>query len=722
MTMAMTSASLITNPRLSQWIHHLPNGRFELRVGKVELGQGILTALKQIAMEELCVGEAAVVLAEQCTLLVPNEGLTAGSMSIQHSGDAVRRACRQLRKMFLEAASSATAIPVADLKVSDGNVIDGSGQTVTSYASMRGRVDFDVNVDTTEEIGRVRESDGAADTSALLRVDLPDKVCGRPSFIQDLELPGVLHARVIRPMLHDAQLSAQSEAVLAKVSDKVLVHRDGDFLALLSDSEGTVHVEAAKLAGLLSWEANAQMPPNAPMLAEWLRQQPKETTVIHDVASADIAHKESQQFKSTFSRPYIAHASIAPSCALACWHNGKLDVWTHSQSIFHLRGALAETFDLDATAIVVHHVQSAGCYGHNGADDAAFDAALLAMGTAGRPVRVLWSRENELGSSPVGAAMTADVSARMRADGSVSDWSYEVWSNGFLGRPGYSGLPAFLGDSHRAGRGSMRPSADARREGGYGIARNAIPAYDTDGARITQHRLLTMPIRTSSLRCLGAHLNVFAIESFMDEMAAAGGFDPVAFRLAKLQDERAKQVIQRAADQAGWGAPKTEECFGRGIAYARYKNVSAYCAVVAEVDASESLKVRRLVIVVDAGRVVNLDGVLNQVEGGAFQAVSWALTEEVKFDETGITSIDWEQYPILRFSEMPQVEASVLDRPDAPSLGVGECVNGPVAAAIANALHDALGVRVRHMPLNNDNIVRAIEDAPEVGATKACTQ
>jgi nicotinate dehydrogenase subunit B len=711
--MAATSASLINNPRLSQWVGILPDGRFELRVGKVELGQGILTALKQIALQELCVGEGAVELAEQTTESVPNEGLTAGSLSIQHSGEAVRRACRQLRASFLGAASLRADIPASALTVIGGNIVDRSGRVVATYAALQDKVDLTVDVDVASDLSRASAEPGGAEAIDLLRVDLPDKVYGRPSFIQDLVLPGLLHARVIRPPMHDAELGEGAEAVLSKVSNSVTIQRDGNFVAVLSDTEEDAYLEAAKVASGLSWAPRVPMPPNPPQLARWMRDQTNETTVIHEVASNPGDVVAATSFKSSYFRPFIAHASIAPSCALALWVNGKLDVWTHSQSIFHLRGALAASLQLDLRSIVVHHVQSAGCYGHNGADDAAFDAAFLAMKVSGRPVRVLWSRENELGSSPVGSAMTADISAQLHPDGSISQWSYEAWSNGFLGRPGYSGMPAFLGDSNRGGSDRLPPSADPRREGGYGIGRNAIPAYSVDGAKVTLHRLLSMPIRTSSLRCLGAHLNVFAIESFMDELAAGGGFDPVAFRIPKLRDERARQVVQRAADLAGWGGAKSGEGVGRGIAYARYKNVSAYCAVVAEVEAAESLKVRRLTIVVDAGQVVNLDGLLNQVEGGAYQAVSWALCEEVKYDQTGITSVDWEQYPILRFSEMPEVKTVVIDRPDAPSLGVGECVHGPVAAALANALHDALGVRVRSMPLNNENIVRAIEDAPQ---------
>ena len=710
-SMATGAASIIANPNVSQWIGLLPDGRFELRVGKVELGQGILTALKQIALEELCVEATAVELAEQTTRTVPNEGLTAGSLSIQTSGEAVRRACRQLRRTFLAAASHATGIPLKDLRAKDGSILDASGRTVTTYAAMRDSVNLDVPI-VEDNRDQARRPPVAAEHS-LRRLDLPEKILGRPVFIQDMNLPGMLHARIIHPSVHHARLSAEAIARLPRSTGSASIFRDGDFIAVISESEATASREAAKLSEAIRWEIHSALPPGSPRLASWIRGQSSKSSILHETSPVAPGSAGRTRLSRSYSRPYIAHASIAPSCALARWIGGKLDVWTHSQSIFHLRDALARALALSEDAIEVRHVQSAGCYGHNGADDAAFDAALLAMQTGGRPVRVLWSRVDEFGSAPAGSAMTAEVSASLGAGGVVSNWNYEVWGNGFLGRPGFSGTPAFLGESLREGGDPLPPSADASPRGGHGIGRNAVPAYAFNGIRVARHRLLTMPIRTSALRALGAHFNVFAIESFMDELAVAGGHDPVEFRLAKLDDERAKCVIRRAAELAAWGHRRPEEGLGRGIAYARYKNAGAYCAVVAEVEAGQTLKAHRLVVVVDAGRIVSLDGVLNQIEGGALQALSWTLKEEVKFDASGITTVDWDQYPILKFSEVPRVEASVIDRRDAPSLGVGECAHGPVAAALANALFDALKVRVRDMPLSNENIMRAIDESSD---------
>jgi CO/xanthine dehydrogenase Mo-binding subunit len=367
---------------------------------------------------------------------------------------------------------------------------------------------------------------------------------------------------------------------------------------------------------------------------------------------------------------------------------------------------------MDKSDVVVRHVEGAGCYGHNPADDAAFDAALLARRTEGRPVRVLWDRAAELGSGPLASAMTADVSAGIGADGSVSNWTYDVWSNGYTSRPGYAGNPGLLANGYRHGGRPLPASVDPGPGAGLGSGRNAVPAYTFGSACVATHRVLSMPIRTSAIRSLGAHFNVFAIESFMDELAAAADADPLAFRLALLDDERARAVLSAAAEGAGWGQRRETAAAhadtGLGLGYARYKNAGAYCAAVAEVEASESVRVRRIVVAVDVGHVVNLDGVRNQIEGGAVQAVSWTLKEQVRFGRDGITSLNWETYPILRFSETPQVDVVVINRPGLPVAGAGECVAGPVAGAIANGLFAAIGVRVRTLPLTAENVVQAI--------------
>jgi CO/xanthine dehydrogenase Mo-binding subunit len=399
---------------------------------------------------------------------------------------------------------------------------------------------------------------------------------------------------------------------------------------------------------------------------------------------------------------------MSPSCAIARWQDGGVHIWTHSQGVYNLRDDLALVLSLPVERIVVQHMEGAGCYGHNGADDVALDAVLLARAAPGRPVRIQWSREDELAWAPVGAAQAVDLEADLDEKGEIVAWRHDVWGNGHVARPGRAKTPRLLAALHLAKPFPPFVSIDPPLAGGGGLQRNAIPLYDFPSTRITGHRLQTMPIRTSALRTLGAFANVFAIESFMDELAAERGEDPLAFRLRHLSDPRARAVLETAAKRANWNGWKRREGKGRGLGFARYKNAGAYCAVVAEVEGDADIRVRRLVVAADVGEVVNPDGVANQFEGGAVQAVSWTLKEAVRFDRERITSNTWETYPILRFSEVPAVEVEIIARPDQKSLGAGEAAHAPTAAAIGNALYDALGVRVRDLPITRERIVAAM--------------
>ncbi len=696
-------ASLVTNPWISTWLTVDDDGTIGLRVGKVELGQGILTALTQIAAHELDVAPEAVRTAATNTVSSPDEGLTAGSLSITVSGAAVRRVCAEARELFRRAAARKADLDIKQVRLVSGVFAAPDGTRIGSYADLSAVVDLHVQVgDPSLEIQLAPTT-----SKDLARVDLPDKVLGRPRFIQDLEFDGMLHARVVRPPRPGAHLEDAAPESISTMSGIEQVVRDGDFLAVIARREGQAGKAAEALAAAASWSAGIELP-DPDDVEGWLRTADAETNPIR----ADGArHNGAPAVVATFSRPYLAHASIGPSCAIAHYDGGRLEVWSHSQGVFTLGRAIAAALDLPPDAVVVQHVEGPGSYGHNAADDAAMDAALLAMRVPGRHVRVLWSRADEMSWEPFGPAMVADVTASVDESGTITDWSYELWSNGHTARPGYAPHHSLLADAHRAGVPVLPPAVDPPAERGHGSARNAEPYYDIARVDVTVHRLLTMPIRTSSLRSLGSHLNTFAQESVIDELAGATGRDPLQMRLAHLSDPRAREVLSTAAAAAGWGAPLPEG-HGRGMAFCRYKNRSSYCAVVADVEATDRLRVDRLTIAVDVGRVVNVDGVRNQIEGGAIQATSWALFEQVRFDRHSITSTDWESYPIARFSQVPAVDVHLVDRPDESSLGAGEATQGPVTAAIGNALADALGVRVRTLPFTPDNIVAAINAVP----------
>ncbi|WP_123023516.1 xanthine dehydrogenase family protein molybdopterin-binding subunit [Mycolicibacterium stellerae] len=697
-------ASLVANPWISTWLTVADDGAITLRVGKVELGQGILTALTQIAAHELDVPPEAVRTAATNTSSSPDEGLTAGSLSIMSSGAAVRRVCAETRELFRCAAAHRSGLDTAQIRLVSGAFVAPDGARIGSYADLSGVVDLHVRVGD----AALQVEFAPATSKDLARIDLPDKVLGRPRFIHDLDFDGMLHGRVVRPPGPGAHLE---EVALEEVSTMPGVDRvvcDGDFLAVVARREGQATRAADALAAAASWSAGVELP-DTDDLQSWLRTAETETRRIrNDGARYDDA---SVVVAATFSRPFLAHASIGPSCAIAHFDNGRLEVWSHSQGVFTLGRAIAAALELSPEAVVVQHVEGPGSYGHNAADDVAMDAALLATAIPGRHVRVQWSRGDEFAWEPFGPAMVGDVTASADGNGTITDLSYELWTNGHTARPGYAPRHSLLADAHRAGVALLPAAVDPPAERGHGSARNAEPYYDIARVDVTVHRLLTMPIRTSSLRSLGSHLNTFALESVMDELARAAGRDPLQMRLDHLSDPRARAVLRTAAAAADWGAPLPDG-HGRGIAFCRYKNRGSYCAVVADVEATDRLHVTRLTIAVDVGRVVNANGVRNQIEGGAIQATSWALFEQVRFDRHSITSTDWETYPIARFSDVPALEVHLLDRADEPPLGAGEATQGPATAAIGNALANALGVRVNTLPFTREHIVAAINAVP----------
>ncbi|MCW2760704.1 MAG: aldehyde oxidase and xanthine dehydrogenase, molybdopterin binding protein [Marmoricola sp.] len=688
---------LVTNPRLSTWVSVTQDGHVGVRMGKVELGQGILTALAQIAADALGVTMSQIRMLPAHTTNGPNEGLTAGSMSVFDAGPSLRLVGAHVRALVLAEAARRCDVAVDPVRVEDGIVTAGSAQL--SYAELLASVDLDVDVavfDAPVDRARLVGTDAA-------RIDLPDKVTGRPRYISDLRPDRLVFGRVVRPPSPGARLLDCDESLPG-----MTVVRDGSFLGLVGVDEAAVDLALEKLRGSASW-TEQDLLPDEDDLVSFLREGPHDHFEVLDEPRVPNDSPVTTH-RADYSRPFLAHASIAPSCGMAQWHDdGTLSVWSHSQGIHPLRSAIATAVGLDPDQVVVEHVENAGCYGHNAADDAAFDAVLLARAVPGRPVQVRWSRQDELGWAPFGSAMSTSLEATLTQDGRIASWTHDIWSQGHTARPGYAGVPGLLAGAHLAEPLSMPAAIDPPPAAGGGSTRNGVPIYDVGPRRVTGHRLTRTPIRSSALRALGAFTNVFSIESFMDELAFAAGADPLEFRLAHLSDERGRAVLEAAASAAGWGR-QLPEGTGLGIGFARYKDKGAYCAVVAEVEAETDIRVRRLTVAVDVGLVVNPDGVRNQIEGGATQATSWTLKERVRFDRRRITSVDWETYPILGFSEAPVVDVHLLDRPSLPSVGAGEAAQGPTPAAIANAVTAALGVRVRDLPINADAVVRAIEN------------
>jgi nicotinate dehydrogenase subunit B len=704
---AALPGSLNTNRRLDAWLRIDPNGTVTILTGKIELGQGIGTALTQIAADELDVDLKRIDIVYGDTARTPNEGQTAGSLSVEQSGSALRFACAEARGILLAAAAAKLGVSAADLTVSDGTITAPSGAR-TAYWELS--ADSHLDGEATAKVKPKPAGEHRVVGKSIRRRDVPKKFTGGAAYVQDVRLPGMVFGRVVRPPSPGAELIEVDEARVRSLPGVIAVVRDGSFLAVAATREEQAIRARDALKQSARWKEAETLPPAGDALYRDLMARSAPVQTVADKA-APAAAAPVKRLEALYTRPYQAHASIGPSCAVAQWQEGRLTVWTHSQGVFPLRADLAKALDVEAKDIRCIHAEGAGCYGHNGADDVALDAALLARATGGRPVKLQWMRDDEFTWEPYGSAMVMKLSGGLDAQGNVVAWSHEVWSYPHSTRPGSSAGVNLLAARYLAKPLAPVPPADVPQPAG-GSDRNAIPLYDFGAVKVVKHYVAEAPLRTSALRTLGGYANVFALESFVDELAAAAGADPVDFRLHRLSDARARAVIEAAAKRAGWTAgARGDGARGRGIGFARYKNLASYCAVVADVavdHASGRIRVTRAVAVVDAGQIVNPDGVINQIEGGIIQSTSWTLKESVRFDRTRVTTRSWADYPIVRFDEVPAVEVLLLNRPDERFLGVGEASQGPAAAAIANAVAHATGRRLRALPFTPERVKAAL--------------
>jgi CO/xanthine dehydrogenase Mo-binding subunit len=696
---AKLPGSLDTNRMLDAWIRIDADGSATVCTGKVELGQGIVTALAQIAAEELDLPLARVHMISGDTARTPNEGVTAGSQSIEFSGTALRLAGAEVRAILIDAAAKKLGVAPDTLTVAEGTISGADGRKVT-FGEIAGAIDLK-----REATAKVAPKPATAHKivgTSVKRVDIPNKVTGGAAYVQDMRPAGMLHGRVVRPPRYGSKLDSVDEAAAKAMPGVVAVVRDGSFLGVVAQREEQAIAARAALIKSAKWTLGPPLPDPA-TIHEHLLSLPTEDTVISNKQPAPMAAApaDAKVIEATYRKPYMSHGSIGPSCSLAELKDGKLTVWTHSQGVFPNRARLAEALGMKAGDIRCVHTEGSGCYGHNGADDVALDAALLARGAPGRPVRVQWMRDDEFGWEPFGAAMVMKAKATL-SEGRIVDWNYDVWSNTHSTRPSEQGGVNLLAAWYLADPKAPAPPHNIPQPAGGGD-RNAVPLYDFPRQHVVNHLIKEMPLRVSALRTLGAYANVFALESFMDELALAAGADPVAFRLAHLADPRARAVIEAVARKANWQAgQKGDGGKGRGIGFAKYKNLATYVAVIADVEVdrtSGAVRVPRVYAAVDSGLIINPDGLANQIEGGIIQSTSWTLKEEVRFNPDGIVSRDWQSYPILTMPEVPQVAVELINRPTERSLGAGEASQGPTVAAIANAFAHATSRRLRDLPL-----------------------
>jgi nicotinate dehydrogenase subunit B len=711
--------SLKNTPDLDSWIRVNTDGTITIFTGKVELGQGLRTSLAMIGAEELDVFLDRIRIVMADTAQTPNEGYTASSVSLETSGSAIRYAAAEARQVMLIMAAETLNTAGENLAVSDGTIMDRETGRTTTYWDLLGGRKFNRKV---TGIGHPKNPENYHIVGSLIkRRDLLAKVIGRAHFVHDLELLDMVHGRIVRPPNYGARLVSVNDEAVKQLLGVLQIVRDGSFLAVIAEKEEQAVSAAEALKKTAQWESDTSFPPQETLMDYMLSAADQASLLIDGTPVDDpippIAAPEeaSHTLSATYFRPYHMHASVGPSAAVAQMVDGKLTVWTHSQGVYPLRDGIAGVLGMRLEDMRILHMDGPGCYGHNGADDAALDAALLARALPGRPISLKWTRSDENMWEPYGPAAVFQMQASLDDGGVVIDWNHDVWGYTYSGRPraaeGFSGLLAAWHLTKPLANPKPAPSKGRH----VGIHRNADPLYAFPRRRIVKHFLPDSPLRTSALRGLGSYANVFAIESLMDELAHAAGIDPLEFRLRHLQNERAKAVIKAAADKAEWqqdgdssGADR-----GRGIAFAQYKNLQSYIAVVVDLEVDRSsgrISLLGAIMAADAGLIVNPDAVTSQLEGIFVQSASWTLKEQVNFDRHNIVSENWQSYPILRYRDTPKIETVLLNRPNEPSVGVGEAGQGPAPAAIANAIFDAVGIRLRHIPFTPDRVKAALNE------------
>ena len=686
----MIPQNLQNNPILERWVSFPSAGKVRVAFGKVEYGQGTMTSLAQIAADELDVAWDRLIIAPAATGSVPDEGMTVGSMSIEMSGVSVRAAAAEVRALFLTEAAKRLRCEASDLDIVDGAIVMEGAPSGLDYWKLAP----DVNLNVAPQ-GTARWK--TADRHRLIgtsvpRVDLPSKVFGG-GFIQDLAFENVTHARVLRQPGYAATPAALDETAIRKAAGaEIDILIDKAFIAFLSKSERAASLALAAAEQHVRWDHPRAVSPefSEPAALKTLPATPWEGGAPPPEPS------NRRRVKARYGRPFISHGSIGPSCGIARFADGRLTLWTHAQNVYPIRAMTARIAGLAPEQVDVIHAQGAGNYGHNGSDDAAADAAVIAMRHPGETIRVQWRREDEFGYAPVGTAMHIEMTGELDAAGRLVDFSTEIWSGPHVGR-GHALVETALAPGTPPPPPMMPPGFSGGRL-------NAVPSYEIAATRVKEN-VVTPPVRTSSLRGLGGPVNTYAGECFIDELAAAAGADPLAYRLAMLSDPRARAVLERLGALCGWprrAALAAGE--GLGLAYDHHRDRGAHTAVAVQLSVDTEVRLTKMWCVVDCGLVINPDGAKNQIEGGMIMGASWALKEQVKLGGSGILSVTWHDYPILRFSEVPPVEIELLPQPESPPFGTGEISTGPTMAAIANAVAQALGARIRDLPFTRDRI------------------
>lgn len=685
------------------------DGSATVFTGKVDLGTGLRVAVRQMAAEELGLPIEKVDLVEGDTLLTPDQGRTGGSSGLTQGGAGVRQAAATARERLLALGAERLKRPPSELVLAGGQVRPSAGGNGVALAELIGGKRFELKVN--PKVALKDPKTYSVVGKPLPRPDLPGKVTATEPFIHDFKLPGMLHGRVIRPPRMGAKLLSVNDASIKAIPD-VRVVRVNDFLGVVAKTEwAAVRAATALDAGWSNWEGL----PEIANLADFLRKSSieKDEFPIQRGDSKTAMPTGAKQLSASYYFPYQSHASMGPSCAVADWRADGLTVWTGSQSTHLFRTVFSEAFHLPPEKVRFIYLEGSGCYGQNGHEDACADAAILSR-EVGAPVRLQWMRQDEHGWDPKGPPQPVDIRAAIDAQGDIVAWESETWIPAWSGPRGTIPLMGFdsAGIAQRAGRwpGSLDENLD--------------PPYTSPNATVIIHRLKESPLRPGHLRAPGKVANCWAVESMVDDIAAAAGEDPVAYRRKRLSDPRAVAVVNRAAEMMDWQprlAPRKValkgKLTGRGISYVRYRNNENYVAMGIEVEidsATGKVTVDRVVCAHDCGLVVNPDALKNQMEGSIIQSLSKMLLEEVKFDRARVTTVDWASYPVIRFPDVPRIEIALIEKQDQPLMGAGEASLAPVGGALGNAIFDATGVRLTAVPFTPARVKAAL-DAKRAG-------
>jgi len=682
------------------------DGSVTLFVGKVDIGTGGRIAMRQIVGEELDVPLERIAMIEGDTALTPNQGATAGSYGIARGGTQLRQAAATARQALLAQAAQRLGRPAGDLQIVDGVVRAKDGTGAVTYGELIGDRAFNLKVDGGAPLKAPQSFRFIG--KSLPRPDLPAKVTGRHRYLHDLTLPSMLHARVIRPPAHGATLVSVDESSVAAIGGARVV-RIQNFLAVVAEREWDA-VRAAR-ALQCKWTAGTGLPDSTKEFdsmraSRVVRDQ--EIAKRGDLSALSAPAPGMRALAASYRWPIQTHGSIGPSCGVADVRADRATVWSSSQNTHGFQTTCARLLGLERDRVRVIYLDGAGSYGPNGADDAAAEAALLSK-TLGKPVRVQWTRQEEHGLDPKGPAQLLELRAAVDADGEVAAWETQAWLP--IATANLPNIPLLSLDA------AGIPQTPGRSTGL--IYQNVDPPYTMPNVNAVVHWIPDAPLRTSAIRAPGKVANTFAVESFVDEIAALARVDPVEFRLRRLTNPRGLEVLRRLTARMGWQPrpsprpvdPKAAVLTGRGIAYIHYKHEETLVAMGMEVDverATGRIRVTRVVCAQDCGLMINPDCVQSQLEGNIIQTLSRTLHEEIVYDRNGVTTVDWASYPILTFPEVPALEFELIQRLDQPPLGVGEAASTPVPAALGNAVFDATGVRLRTVPFRADRVKAAL--------------